>query len=104
MPMTTWHTPTSGGKLIIGPWPSLAPRAERRAFFFLTDEEKRAFLDLAVRDLRRYWTDLSPQEQSELAPCLPVPGRGVESLSVYQRAGLLRGGLPVLRHRAGWAA
>lgn len=91
-------------RVIQGPWAPPAPRLEGQPFEALPPEQQTATLSYALQDLRRYLTDLTPNERGWLRAQLgPGPVR-VDQLDPAERARVAGVVLLVLRRRAGWAA
>lgn len=92
------------GRVIQGPWPPPPPRLEGQAFDALSPDRQASTLRFALRDLRRYLSDLTPNELGWLRAQLgPGPVR-VNELDPAQRARVAGVVLLILRRRAGWAA
>lgn len=96
--------PLPYARVIRGPWGLPAPRLEGQAFEALSPAQQIETLSYALHELRRYQSELTSSELWTLRAQLgPGPGR-VDQLDPAERARVASVVLPLLRHRAGWAA
>ena len=92
--------------VIAGPWrPRRAcPGPEGLPFDALPTADQIRLLAFALRDLRRYWSDLTGNERGWLLAQLPaVRPLRPDHLDPQERARVADVAATVLRRRAGWA-